>query len=194
MNGQMLNRHRNQRGFSVILLMTILAFFFVGVLGVFAFEVARINTARDELRSATEAAALSGAASLASSNSLVPTTAHNNAVAAALATFRSNSVVGTMLNNATQTSVMLNNPTAGQNSLFIEFLDPNNNYAPVTDYASTAGKVVHCVGDQGYIPAFGKYVGLSNYNIRGDAQASVPDLDIVMLFDTSASSMMIRLL
>ncbi|MDR3616192.1 MAG: VWA domain-containing protein [Candidatus Obscuribacterales bacterium] len=178
---------RNENGVAVILLLFILGFFFIGVIGVFTFEIARLNTAHDELRSACEAAALSGTAVLASSNSTNPTVSHNNAVSAALATFQQNSVVGVSLASATQTANNNDAPAPGANSLYIEFLDPNNNNAVVTDYSSSAGKLVHVIGAEGYIPAFAKYVGIQSHDIRADAMAAVPALDVVLCFDCSAS-------
>jgi hypothetical protein len=90
---------RSARGAGIVVLVFLLAFFVIGVIGVFAFEVTRNNSCRDELRSSCEAAALAAAAALASSNFTSASASHDNAEKAAMQAFVSNSIVGTLLSD-----------------------------------------------------------------------------------------------
>ncbi len=178
----------------VTLMVFIIGFIFLTSLGLFSFEATRANAARDELRSACEAAALAGAAALTSSDSTDTTTSHNNSIAAAQQAFVANSIVGTTLAGADFSSMTASNyttygPSSEASALFIEFLDPNSTPVgqPVPNLADPKGRIVHCVAAYGLQPVFGKFLGIDNTPIRSEASSRVPSLDVVMLFDVSGS-------
>ncbi|MGH7194442.1 MAG: pilus assembly protein TadG-related protein, partial [Candidatus Saccharimonadales bacterium] len=207
---------RNARGAGVVILVFLLAFFVIGVIGIFSFEVTRNNSCRDELRSSCEAAALAGAAALASSNITTTSISHDNAEKAAQQAFVSNSVIGTLLSNVnwfdsrgpasggagggnppssssnsgggaggmTAQQVLASQPPAGWVNFYIEFLTPSGTQA---QWNQSDGRTVHVVAVFGEEPAFAKYAGLPTVAVTSQAQARVPQMDIMMCFDVSSS-------
>lgn len=93
---------RKQRGQVFAPLGAIIGALIIGTLGIFAFEMGRVVIARDQLRAATDAAALAGATTLAGSDLTSPLDAHNKSVEAADEIFRQNLVMGSGLSNAGQ--------------------------------------------------------------------------------------------
>ncbi len=179
-------RMREISGQSMIALTMIIGFFVVGVLGLFGFEMNRIMLAREQLRSACDAAALAAAAGLASQDNTDPMDAHNEAMNTALNTFRQNSVLGVSLAAVTQAGDAYDSPTAGDSSIYIEFLDPHNNNNPVS-VGDAAGKIVRITAAFGAQPAFGQYLGIGHMPVRVISSGGVPDLDVVLCFDVSGS-------
>lgn len=177
---------RNPRGQAVIVTAMITAFFLVLSVGLFAFELNRVEVARQQLKSACEAAALAGAATLASSDENDPSRAHSNASATALHTFQQNSVAGTSLGEADMGIDQDANPAPHESSLYVEFQNPHNNNAPVTP-GDPRGKIVKVYGALGFVPAFGQYLGIGNVPLKAEASGGVPQLDLVLAFDVSAS-------
>jgi hypothetical protein len=180
---------RNKQGSTIVLLCFLLSFIIIGMLGVVTFEISRGITAHDELRTACEFAALSGAATLASRDDPDPTSAHQHARQAAKDTFDRNDVIGVPITPSTVAANDADNPPAFSTSLFIEFLDPNSTppNQPITTDADPNGRVVHAVAAFGLVPAFGKFLGLGNYDIRAGAYSQVPLLDLTIVFDSSGS-------
>jgi len=170
----------------MIALTMILGFFVVGAIGLFAFEVNRILLAHEQLRAASDAAALAAAAGLASQDNTDPLDAHNEAMNIALNTFRANSVIGVPLSSAVMAADAYDSPAAGNSSIFVEFLDPHNNNTPVS-LGDPAGKIVRITAAFGAQPAFGHYLGLGNMPVRVNSSGGVPDLDVVLCFDVSGS-------
>lgn len=167
----------------------VMAFLILGVVGMFTFEVSRANLAREQLRAACQAAALAGAATLASSDISNTTQAHQDAVAAALVVLRKNLVIGNQLTNASQSNTydpLLTNQVPGNCLAFFEFLNPhaNNAVVPVGD---PSGKVLKVTASFGLQPSFGAYLGINTLPIVGIASAGVPQLDVVLCFDVSGS-------
>lgn len=181
-------RHRQNRnkGQAVIVMGMAIALLFLLAVGLYAFELNRLEVARQQLQSACEAAALAGAATLAGSDEKDPYAAHANAMATALHEFQQNSVAGTSLGGAEQSVSANVSPAPGESNIYIEFLDPHNNNAPVQQGDSN-GKIVKVYGALGFQPAFGKYLGLGNLPLRSVASGGVPQLDVVLCFDVSAS-------
>jgi hypothetical protein len=183
---------RTERGATMVILVFGLAIFVIGVIGIFSFEVTRNNSCRDELKSACEAAALAAASALASSNNLNPTNCHDDAVTAAQQTFVSNSILGTLLSDvqfsdsrkSTPSSARTANPRAGWANMYIEFLTSAGAQAA---WNAPDGRVVHIIGVFGEQPPFGKYCGIDKVAVVSEAQAQVPQMDIVMCFDVSGS-------
>jgi hypothetical protein len=158
-------------------------------LGLFTFELTRADTARQELRSACEAAALAGASSLASSDFTDPTVTHTNAINAAIEAFNANSLVGFSIAPADTASMNLSNslsyvPPATESAIFVQLLDKDNKPVPKGD---PEGRTIHVVGAHGLQPAFGKFLGIDNAPIRAESFARVPSLDLVLCFDVSGS-------
>jgi hypothetical protein len=159
------------------------------MVAIFTFEIVRAISIQEQLQTSCEAAALSGAAVLAGSDSTDPMTTHADLKAAALAIFKSNSVYETSLSSAYETSSSNCNPASNCSALFIELLNPNssppNQPVPAGD---VNGRVVHTVASFGLVPVFGAFLGIKGpYTITADAHARVPQLDVVLCFDVSGS-------
>lgn len=181
-----LKRKRKESGQAMVVLGAIISLLILFVIGIFSYEVNRVEVCRAQLRSATEAAALAAAATLASQDNEDPSAAHNQAIQTALNVFMQNSVAGVGLVNAILASNDQDSPLANNSSLFIEFLDPNNNNAPVS-VGNPAGKIVKITSAFGLLPSFGNFLGLNSVPLRTTARGGVPDLDVVLLFDVSGS-------
>lgn len=177
---------RNAKGQAVIVMGFIIGLIFLLSCGLYAFELNRLEVAREQLQAACEAAALAGAATLAGSDEKDPYTAQSNAQATALHEFQQNSVAGYSLNGADQAISASTSPAVGDSSLYIEFLDPHNNNQPV-NMGDPDGKIVKAYGALGFQPAFGKFLGIGNVPLRAVASGGVPQLDLVLCFDVSAS-------
>ena len=180
------NLTRTARGQATIVMTLVLAFFVLLVVGFFGFEMNRLEAARLQLRSATEAAALAGAATLASQDNTDPTAAQTSASNTAMTAFRLNNVIGNSLANAQPTINNPDNPSGLSSTLYIEFLDPHNNNA-VVPLGDPRGKIVRATGNFGYLPAFGNLLPFGNAPLHATAEGGVPNLDVVLCFDVSAS-------
>lgn len=187
-------RLRSQLGAGIAIITLVIGALLVGSLGFFSFEIIRHNTASDELRSACEAAALAAAAAMASSDSTDATVTHNNAIAAAQETFRRNNIVGKNLNDVDTRGLNRSNFSSfmapnDKSAIYVEFLDPDSSppNQPVTDLSSTKGRIVHVGAVFTNEPPFGKFLGIPAAPIRTSADGRVPQLDVVMCFDTSGS-------
>jgi hypothetical protein len=181
-----MSEKKSQRGQSMIILVLFIAFFFIFSAGLFGFELNRMEVAREQLRTATEAAALAGAATLASSDNTNPTAAQTSAENTALTSFQANSIIGKTLSNAAITYSNPDTPAANDSALFIQFLDPNNNNQPVS-LGDPNGKTVQVTSFFGLQPAFGAYLGINTVTLSQTAYGGVPQLDIALCFDVSAS-------
>lgn len=177
---------RRKSGQAMVVLGAIISLLVLFVVGIFSYEVNRLELVRTQLRSATEAASLAAAATLASQDNTDPTEAHEQAIQTALDTFNKNTVCGISLANAVLAGANDDSPAANHSSIFIEFLDPNSNNQPVT-LGNPAGKIVRITGAIGALPSFGNFLGLGNVPIRTTASGGVPDLDVVLCFDVSGS-------
>lgn len=188
---------RSPSGISMVVMTLIIALLIVFVAGLFAFELNRVEVARAQLRSATEAASLSAVATLASQQSGNTLAAHTAAQQAALSTFQRNEVMGVQFDGQDPDDVGVpaaivapgnpyNPPIAKEASLFTEFMDPNNNNQVVAP-GNPAGKSIRCWGTFHYVPAFGVFVGVGDTYLRTVSTGGVPDLDVVLTFDVSGS-------
>ena len=180
------HRSNRQSGQAMVVLGAIISLMILLVVGLFSYEVNRLEICRTQLRSATEAAALAAAATLASQDNTDPSAAHQEAIETALDTFSKNSVAGVALASATLAGTNSDEPAANLSSIFIEFLDPNSGNTPVS-VGNPAGKVVRITGAFGALPSFGNFLGLSNVPLRATTSGGVPDLDVVLCFDVSGS-------
>ncbi len=176
---------RTSKGQVVALPMICLALMIVLVVGLFAFELARTAVAREQLRSATEAAALAGAATLAGSTNSSITEAQAEAISAAKDMFRRNQIFADSLTNAEEGT---GSPQKGQALLSFQFLDPANNNSPVPA-GDPRGKALEVSADYGLSSVAGSLIGLSNSPIALKAKSAggVGQLDVVLCFDCSLS-------
>lgn len=179
-------QQRAPQGQSMIVLVLIIGFIFLLSVGLYSFELNRVEVARQQLRAATEAAALAGAATLASSDNTNPTASQTAAMDTALTSFQQNSIIGVSLGTAAFTYSQPDSPSANESALFIQFLNPNNNNQPVT-LGDPNGKTVQVFSYFGLQPVFGKFLGINNVVLTEQASGGVPQLDIVLCFDVSAS-------
>lgn len=180
---------RRNRGITIILLCLVFGMITLPMCGLFAFECVRAISAREQLRSACESAALAGAAALASSDQTNPVISHNDAIRAAQSAFRANSINGVVLASAAAAGSAVYNPPADRAGIFIEFLDPNSTppNQPVS-IGNTNGRIVRIVGMWGHTPTFGRFLGVSGpFTMRAEGFGRVPQLDIVLCFDDSGS-------
>lgn len=163
----------------------LIAFLAVAVIGIFAFEITRAASVRDQLRAATESAALAGSTALAGSSELDATTSHSNAVSAAKSVLVKNEIFGTPLNRVE--SDYDATPAVGHTKLKIVFVDPKT-HAPVSA-GDPKGKVMEVQTKFGMRPLFADLVGAAGVSlpIEARAQGGVGDLDIVLCFDVSGS-------
>src|SRR5271155_5435167 len=91
---------RTIKGQSTVVLGLVLSVWVILALGLFGFEANRIELAREQLRSACDAASLSAAACLASSNDLNAASAQQTAIDTGLNTFQQNVIIGTSMSSA----------------------------------------------------------------------------------------------
>ncbi|MBI1271668.1 VWA domain-containing protein [bacterium] len=184
-----INHRRNNKGAMIIFTCFLIGIIALPMIGMFTFEVVRATTIREQLRTASQAAALAGAAKLASSDNTDPIKTHNEAIQAALEAFRANAISEFSLTAATKAGSINYAPPADQAGVYIELLDPNSTppNKPVS-IGDTNGRIVHVVGLFGLKPVFGNFLGITGpFTVRADGSGRVPQLDIVLCFDVSGS-------
>lgn len=177
---------RSSRGVAILISTLFISAILLLSIGFFSFEVNRLETARQQLRACCDAAALASAATLASQDALDPVQSHALAINTALTTMRANSVMGVGLQDTTLAYSADDTPTTNRTSIFVEFLDPNNNNA-VVDAGDPAGKKIRVTAAFGLEPAFSNFLGISTATVRARSTGGVPDLDVVLCFDLSGS-------
>jgi hypothetical protein len=177
---------RSAMGAGIIGMSLICGLVIIPMLAVFSFEISRLYLAKQQLQNATDAAVLAATAQLASSNSASPTTAHTNAIQAALAIFQKNVVLGTQLtNSSTVTAAADLTPVPGEGLLFFTFIDPVTKL--VVPISSPNGKIVNLQSAYSTYFAFGKYLSVSTFTVNALAKGAVPILDIEICYDVSGS-------
>ena len=180
---------RNQRGALIILMCFVLGLVALPMIGLLTFEVSRAMAIREQLRSDCQAAALAGAARLASSDNTDTLQTHQDVVAAAVQAFRANAINEFPLTNSRQVNNTNDNPAKNEASIYVRLLDPNSSppNQPVA-LGNPNGRIVQVVGAFGLTPAFGTFLGITGpYTLRSEGLGRVPQLDIVLCFDVSAS-------
>ncbi len=176
---------RSQSGVSMTMLMLGLAFMIMPIIGLFAFEIGRLQIAHQELQSVTDAAALAAVATLTCEENTDPEAAHQDAIDTAMNLFKLNSIIGIPLTNATVSGSMNANPEPGEAVVYFEFIDPVTH--SVVSMSDPNGKVVKLYSHFGASPAFGPYLNMSNFVLKTISFGAVPTLDLVLCFDTSGS-------
>ncbi len=180
------NFTRTSSGQTTAILGLLISVFCLLTLGLFTFEINRVELARQQLKAACDAAGLAAAATLASSDNLNPTASQQTAMQTALTTFQQNSVLGVPLTNASIASSSTQVPLANQGLLSFQLLNPNNNNQ-VVSLGDPNGKVILVTGTFGVNPAFGKFLSISSIPVSWQASGGVPSMDLVLCFDLSAS-------
>ncbi len=182
-------KRRRERGAVIIFLLFFIGMIVLPMIGLLTFECCRATAIREQLRSACQSASLAGAARLASSDNPNTLQTHNDVVAAAVQAFRANLINEYPLGGAAQVFTANDDPASNQASVFVELLDPNSNPAnQAVTLGDPNGRIVHVVGSWGLKPVFGSFLGISGpYTLKTDGHGRVPQLDIVMCFDVSAS-------
>ncbi|MBY0551595.1 MAG: VWA domain-containing protein [Candidatus Obscuribacterales bacterium] len=175
---------RSQKGQALTIPSILLAVMVVGLIGIFSFEIARSATARDQLRTATESAALAGAAALASFPQDDPAAWHGQAIRSARSVFSRNDIFGELMTNA---SLGSGTPLANQTLLEFQFIDPTTK--SVVSQGDPKGKVLQVTARHGYTPLFAAVTGtgIPTLPIAAQASGGLGELDVVLCFDCSGS-------
>lgn len=177
---------RRQSGQALITSILLIGLGIMPLIVIFGFELSRVYLSKQQLQNASDAAALTAVAELASQDINDPLTAHNSAVQAALLLFRGNTVLGQSLSGATLASDKNNMQCAlGQTKLFFEFINPQT--GQVVPLTSPDGKVVRVYAASGLPLAFGKFMGIQSFNMNTVSDGAVPMLDLVICYDVSGS-------
>jgi len=160
-------------------------------LGFVAFEVARMVIARDQLRAATDAAALAGAASLASSDLSDVNTSHTAAETAAQQMYTLNDIFGTVLSQTAGPDPQNPSapPVAGHTIISYKWIDPSTGQEAQPP-GSASGRVLEVDATFGYQPLFAGIFGTQNpivFPLTVSSQGGVPKMDLVICFDVSGS-------
>lgn len=185
-HSQKTGQGRSRHGQGILSLIILLSLTIIPLIVISSFEFARLYLAKQELQNASDAAALTGAAQLASSDNSDPTQAHLDAIAAAVAIFKNNTVLGrVMTSSTTVSSPSLLTCNVGEAKLFFEFLNPITQ--AVEPISSPNGKVVRVTACTGSELAFGKFIGVDTWRVNAVSTSAVPKLDLVMCFDVSGS-------
>ena len=189
MNAQRLSesakQQRNAEGQACLPLIFV-SLFVVATIGMFGFEVARTTVVRNQLRTATESAALAGIAALSGSSLMDPTVSQNQAMSAAKSVFERNDVLGQMLSKIEPDFSAT--PDANHVKLEMRFLNPKAGNAPVA-IGDPNGKVLEVKAKFGMTPLVAAFIGMEDKVLPLEAQArgGVGDLDVALCFDVSGS-------
>jgi len=163
----------------------IIGILIIGGLGVLAFEIGRVVIARDMLRAATDAGALSGALVLSGSGLEDPAASHEKARQAAEDMCRVNDIFGVGL---AQPHVGAG-PLKGEETVVkCRWFNPLTNEE--VPESSEDGRVIEVSATFGYQPLFGRMLGLGPnvvYPMTASSQGGVPIVDVVVCFDVSGS-------
>ena len=165
---------RSQNGMMMILVLVI-AIMFILPSGLFAFDVARINLAQSQLRTATDSAVLAAAGAFSRSPEK-DEKAKEEAKKIALMYFKRNLVSGGSLNETKlSSSVDTDNPELGNATLDLVFEENDERVRAKASY--------------GILPAFANFLGLGKHTIRANSLSGAAGLegDVVIVVDLSGS-------
>lgn len=177
--------NRKRTGQSMIALVMLVGLVIIPLLGIFTFEIGRLHLAKQQLQNASDAAALTAVATLASQDNADPTAAHEDAMLTALGIFKRNFVLGTELVKTTITGTSNVEPANGSATIFFEFVNPIT--MQVEPISSPNAKIVRVSSLFKTNTAFGKYIGIKDLTVNALAKGAVPQLDIILCFDVSGS-------
>jgi hypothetical protein len=176
---------RSASGQAVGIPMVIIAVTIILVAAMFTFEIARTGSARKQLQSAVESAALAGAAALAGTSSTDVAASQQDAINASKQVLAKNDIFGEALTNLSEGS---QNPQLGETKLTFQFVDPNNNNAPVPA-GDPRGKGLQLSAVYGYKSLAGELIGLGSgpAPLTAKSTGGLGELDVVLCFDCSTS-------
>jgi hypothetical protein len=183
-------RIRSQTGAGTIGIILAIAFGILLPIGILGFEFLRYSVAQQELRSVCDAAALSGAAAIATTaqKGLTYTDVQNQAMDSAAITFKQNSVYGNPLTdtkvNRNGDNVQSGTPKVGETFLNFVLLDQNGNAVKTGD---PAAKIVQIEALYGYSPALLPVFGIGPVVVNANSKGGLPQLDLVLCYDVSGS-------
>ncbi len=179
-------QRRLAHGQAISMAALVVAVFFIGMLGCVGFELGRVMIARDQLRTATEAAALAATTALTTENTSDGNRLHDLATQEAMQIFKVNDVMSGALTNARESAAA--NPGARECFITFKFLDPSNNNAEVPR-GDKRGRSIQIAANYGLPSMFGSIVGLttSPFPLNAVATGGANPLDVSMTFDMSSS-------
>lgn len=173
----MVNQKINRKsGMTTIVLVVITSMFVIAPLGMFAFELARLNLAREELRAATDAAALAAAAGITDGSEF-------RARLNARDVFRQNTVTSVSLRKAAiSPDASKEKLPVGESRLSLHVANAGGKGT------NTQGALrVEARGALGYSPAFADFLPIKSYTLNATSVAGVPKLDMIIALDVSQS-------
>src|ERR1700712_2969082 len=103
----------------------------------------------------------------------------------ALGIFKMNSVLSTQLSQTVIASSSNIVPANGSANIFFEFVNPLT--MQVEPISSPNAKIVRVYSNFSTLTAFGKFVGIKDFNVNAIAKGAVPQLDVIFCFDVSGS-------
>jgi hypothetical protein len=177
---------RSNRGQAIAVSTFVIAVSFIAAAGLFGFELTRSTLAREQLKTACQAAAMSGASSMAGSDEKDTKVMQLNAIGNAMTVFKRNYCLGSSLANAQQTAGAAPQPKAKDCYVGMQYIDPDQG-DKVVPLGDPKGKVLKISATYGLEPAFKDFLHLPTLPLTVSAKAGVPAMDIVMAFDVSGS-------
>lgn len=201
---------RNNRGGGIIALSLVL-FILLIIIGLFVYDMNRMQMAQRQLTALCDAAALTGSAMLSSQDvsygdqkESVLYTAQTNAINYAQNMFSLGVILGTRLYNpavsngvkgiainSVSSAANLNSVAPNQVNVWIQLADPLNSYA-IHLPGNVQGRSLFIQACYGYVPSLCSFT-LPVFNLNGSvpvsatSTAATQELNVIMVFDCSAS-------
>jgi hypothetical protein len=177
---------RRPKGQAIAVLVVFIAAFVVAPICMVCYEMCLYNLAKQQLKACVDSAALAAGATVATSDNLDPATTQIGAKTTALNMFRQNSILSYSLSDASESSTIPMTPAANKSQLYFQYLDPITRQA--VPLGSTNGKIIQVTGAFGFVPFFAKFLKmLGPYPVVEMSNGGLPQLDVVLCFDISAS-------
>jgi hypothetical protein len=193
-----------------MLVIVMMIFIVLVALGMFTFEVSRIQLAQRQLIEVCDAAALTGTSMFATMDNSDPANLNANqkkAMQYALQMCCMNQCVGDSMGSAvlvnpdgvpaTTPATKLLPVSPHKFNIYMQYCDPLNNFKAV-DISNTgldangqplaaAGRALQVFIAYGEVPPFGRFLGLGSYPVQGNSVSGMARLDVVLAFDCSGS-------
>jgi hypothetical protein len=185
---------RKQSGMALATLLTLVAVLIVLPISLFSYDMVKYNLAQLQLKHCVDSAALAAGCGVTGSNTGSLTTTEQAAMAQALYMFQQNGILGNALSTATSSyaaSSGTQNPnimvTGNKSALYFQFINPYT--MTQVGLGGANGKIIRVTGFYGFVPDFAKIMGLNNgvYQVVQQSDGGLPQLDVVLCFDISAS-------
>lgn len=177
---------RRQHGQAIAVLIVFIAAFIVAPICFVCYEMCLYNLAKQQMKACVDSAALAAGATVATSDNLDTSATQVGAKNTAMNMFRKNSILGYSLSDASESSSLPMNPAGNKAQLYFQYLDPITRQA--VPLGSTNGKIIQVTGAFGFQPFFSKFLKLLGpYPVVERSNGGLPQLDVVLCFDISAS-------